>query len=278
MSKKTLATSELKLKKVAKLAKKYTDFAVAGAELKKYEKASANEGYLKTIILSTAANAAAAAADAKRIEIDIPKDFLVKSGSKLLAVEAGTGANEGKLMIVKENGTAVATPYEAPATINAAGLWIDLIINTKSDGSGSAESDTHVSIPVNELIDTYTGGNGVDITNRVVSLDLDPAGGLQFTGAIDGSKQLAIKIDSPNANGLALTSEGLKLNTATSSAAGAMSAADKVNVDQALLTDAEMASWFGYDITGTPTAGSDDEAVKNMLEASGIDDSITDEA
>ena len=277
MSKKTLAPSELKLKKVAKLAKKYTDLVVNGAELKKYEKAEANSGYLKTIILSSAANATAAAADPKRIEIDIPKDFLVKSGSKLLTVEDGTGTLDGKLAVVKENGTAV-TPYEAPATITSAGLWIDLIINTKSDGSGSAETDTHVSIPVNELIDTYTGGNGVDITNRVVSLDLDANGGLQLTGSTDGSKQLAIKIDSTNANGLAMTSDGLKLNTATSSAAGAMSAADKVNVDQALLTDAEMASWFGYDITGTPTAGSDDEAVKNMLEASGIDDSITDEA
>jgi len=276
MAKKKLAASELKLKKVAKLAKTYTDLKVSAAGLKKYEKGTPNTGYLKTIILSTATTQQAAEADANRIEIDIPKDFLVKSGSKLLKVIAGTGTDEGKWMVVEENGAAVAEPYEAPSTITSAGLWIDLIINTK--GSTEAESDSHVSIPVNELIDTYTGGNGVTITNRVVTLDLDSAGGLQFTGATDGSKQLAIKIDSTNANGLALTSDGLKLNTATSSSAGAMSATDKINVDQALLTNAELASWFGWDITGTPSEGSEAAAVKAMLEASGIDDSITDEA
>lgn len=277
MTKKVLTASELKQKKQSALAKKYIDLQLAANKLNKYEKATANSGYLKTIILSSKKTLEAATADANRIEIDIPKDFLVKSGSKLLTVVAGSGDNLNKWMVVKEDSTAVQTPYEAPSTINAAGIWIDLIINTKSDGADSAETDSHVSIPVNELIDTYTGGNGVDITNRVVSLDLDAAGGLQLTGSTDGSKQLSIKIDSANANGLALTGDGLKLPLATATTPGAMSAADKKNVDQELLTDAEMASWFGYDITGTPEAGSDEEAVKTMLQNISSD-SITDEA
>ena len=91
MSKKTLATSELKLKKIAALSKQYTDLKVDAASVNLFVKATPNTGYLKTYILSTAKSLAGVAAGNTIGEIDIPKDFLVKSGSVVDAVH-GTGA------------------------------------------------------------------------------------------------------------------------------------------------------------------------------------------
>lgn len=75
------------------------------------------------------------------------------------------------------------------------------------DGNGNAVDST---ISVDDLVDAYTGGNGIDI---------------------DGSNVVSVTIDSENANGLAVTSAGVKLPLATTSAAGAMSAADKTTID-----------------------------------------------
>lgn len=267
MTKKKLAPSELKQKKQTALLKKYTDVMVDASKLKKYEKGTPNTGYLKTIILSAATTQQAAEADANRIEIDIPKDFLLKS-SKLLTVEAGTGAQEGKWIVTKENNVAVETPYEAPASVTGAGQWIDLVVNTVGDDATSQ----HICVDLSSFVDVYSGGNGINVANKVISIQLNAtASGLEVD-----ANGLKVKIDSTNANGLAITADGLKLATATSTSAGAMSANDKKNVDQELMTDAEMASWLGWDITGTPATGSVEEAVKNML--TGIsDDSITDE-
>ena len=277
MTKKVLTASELKQKKQSHLAKKYIDLQLAANKLNKYEKGTANTGYLKTIILSSAKTLALAEADANRIEIDIPKDFLVKSGkSHLLTVVAGTGANVGKYMVTKVDSAAVAEPYEAPATVTGAGQWMDLVINTKDSAQGT-ETDEHLSINITELVDVYTAGNGLQLDNKVFSIKLKQVSNADASGLEVSADGLAIKIDSNNANGLAITADGLKIALATSTSAGAMSAADKKNLDQELLTDAEMASWFGWDITGTPEAGSDEEAVKTMLQNISSD-SITDEA
>ena len=90
-------------------------------------------------------------------------------------------------------------------------------------------------------------------------------------------------VDPNNANGLDITAAGLKLALATQSAAGAMSAEDKGNLDglvedmdMTLATDAEIASWMGYDITGTPAVGSEAAQIKAALEGVSSD-SITDE-
>ena len=68
---------------------------------------------------------------------------------------------------------------------------------------------------MSELVDAYTAGNGINITNQnVVSVKL-----------------------SQTANGLSLDNNGLSLSTATTSAAGAMSAADKTTLNKAYTTD-----------------------------------------
>ena len=62
-----------------------------------------------------------------------------------------------------------------------------------------------------------------------------------------------------------------------------MSATDKTNLDGlvedmdlTLISNAEIASWLGYDITGTPAEGSEAAQVKTALEGVSSD-SITDE-
>lgn len=277
MTKKKLSELELKIKKVAVLAKDYTDKSIGESGVHIIEQGTPETGYLKTYIFANGveneADVIASGAGKNLIgKVNIPKDFLVK-GVKRVTVEAGTGADDGKWMVTKENGTAV-TPYEAPTGVNAAGVWAIFTINVKE---GTA-TDEFLAVNLSELIDVYTGGNGIDVTTNVITIDLDPNGGLEFTGSTDGSKQLAVKIDSSNANGLALTSAGLKLNLASPStngaggSAGAMSAADKEkldNLDIDLLTDAELGSWFGYDANST--------MVTTTLPAVS-DDSITDEA
>lgn len=256
MSKKKLSAIELKLKKLGIVAKQYTDAVAAAGKVNLIEQATAESGYLKTYILALGVDDEAsvvASGTGKNLvgKINIPKDFLVKSAT----VETVATAD---------------TPYAGAAVGDK---YIDFVINTKDTAQGS-ETASHVYLPVNELVDVYTGGNGVNVSNsNVISLDLDTNGGLELTGSTDGQKQLAIKLDSSNANGLALTSAGLKLTLATQSTAGAMSAADKTKLDKAitsddiaLLSDAELASWFGYNSTEAAT-----------ILGSVSDDSITDE-
>jgi hypothetical protein len=270
MSKKKLSELELKLKKLGILAKSYTDAKVLANQVHMIEQGTAESGYLKTYIFAIGVSQESEVTQDNLIgKVNIPKDFLV-TGVKRVTVIAGTGADEGKWMITHENGAAV-TPYEAPSSINAAGIWALFTINVKS---GSA-TDEYLAVNLSELIDVYTGGDGIDVSNNVITIDLDPAGGLQLTGSTTGAKKVAIKIDSANANGLALTSDGLKLALATQSAAGAMSAADKTKLDKALtdddielLSDAELGSWFGY--------ASDSTMVTTTLPAVS-DDSIVDE-
>ena len=120
--------------------------------------------------------------------INIPKDYLVKSAEVKTCTTADTPVS----------GYVVGDKY------------IDFVVNTV-DGDGTA---SHIYLLVSELVDVYTAGNGINITNQnVVSVKLGTA------------------------NGLSLDNNGLSLSTATTSAAGAMSAADKVTLGKAYTTD-----------------------------------------
>ena len=267
MAKKKLSALELKLKKLGLLAKSYTDAKAAAEKVYLIQKSTANTGYLKTYIFAAGVSAENEVTNDNKIgEIDIPKDFLVKEG-KMLTVEAGTGANDGKFMVVAENGTAVGTAYEAPSGVTAAGQWIDLVINTK--GTTEAETATHIVFDVTKLVDIYTNGNGLNLSNGQFSIKLKQVSNADASGLEVSSDGLAVKIGT--ANGLSIDATGLNLAVATQSAAGAMSAADKTaldNLNQSLLTDAELGSWFGY--------ASDSTMVTTTLPAVS-DDSLTDE-
>lgn len=134
-------------------------------------------------------------------KINIPKDFLVKSAT----IETASGED---------------TPYSGAQTGDK---YIDFVINAKESEGEAA----HVYLPVNELVDTYTPGDGIDISAQ---------------------NAVSIKIDATNANGLGKSANGLKLDLAvangpegTGGSAGAMSAADKTKLDNmTVATDAEV--------------------------------------
>ena len=142
-----------------------------------------------------------------------------------------------------------------------------------------SENAKHTFVNLTRFVDIYSNGVGLNLTGKAFSIKLNAtASGLYVD--VDGLK---ILVDPNNANGLNITANGLKLALATQSAAGAMSATDKTNLDglvedmdMTLATDAEIASWMGYDITGTPAVGSEAAQIKAALEGVSSD-SITDE-
>ncbi|MCQ2058663.1 MAG: hypothetical protein MJY71_02395 [Bacteroidaceae bacterium] len=77
-----------------------------------------------------------------------------------------------------------------------------------NDGLGTEQSKTFASCDMNSLIDVYSAGNGLQIG----------------TGSADHT--FSIKLDTTHANGLAVTSSGLKLVLASSTDNGALSSVD----------------------------------------------------
>nr|DAT89717.1 MAG TPA: hypothetical protein [Caudoviricetes sp.] len=128
---------------------------------------TATDGYLATYQLQKNGTAVG-------VNIDIPKDYLVKSAS----IKTAT-AND-------PSGFAEGTKY------------IDFVINTKV-GTGNED---HIYLNVEELIDLYTAGNGIEVSEANV---------------------ISVKVVSEN--GLSLDATGIKLSLASGTAAGAMSSA-----------------------------------------------------
>lgn len=114
--------------------------------------------------------------------INIPKDYLVKS-AEIKEVEA------------------IDTPYDGAAVGDK---YIDFVVNSVA-GDGN---ESHIYLAVNELVDTYTGGNGITVS---------------------GTNQISLKLGATT-NGLSVDSSGLQLAAATASTAGAMTAADKTKL------------------------------------------------
>ena len=141
------------------------------------KQATAEAGFLSTYYLTK---------DGAQVgeKINIPKDFLVNSAD-IKTVETAD------------------TPYEGA---QVGDLYIDFVINSKS----ADDTASHVYLPVNELVDAYTGGNGIEVSAQNL---------------------ISAKIDTANANGLGVTAAGFKVDVATASTAGAMSAADKAKLD-----------------------------------------------
>lgn len=143
--------------------------------------ATATAGYLATYHLTKAGSNVGVA-------INIPKDYLVKSatmGEVSTADSPYTGAKVGD-------------------------KFIDFIINTPSNDG----TENHIYLPVNDLVDVYTGGNGISISS---------------------SNEVALKLSSTT-NGLSVSSNGLALAVASKNSSnvyspGAMSAADKKKLD-----------------------------------------------
>lgn len=137
------------------------------------EQETAEDGYAKTYTLTKDGAVVGA-------KINIPKDLVVSKGS------------------VKVVDT-TDTPYTGA---KVGDKYVDLELNdpTKS----------HIYIPVQDLVDVYVSGNGVEVA---------------------ADNKLNAVVDSTNANGLSVGANGIALSVATTDAAGAMSAADKTKLD-----------------------------------------------
>ena len=111
--------------------------------------------------------------------INIPKDYLVKSGE----IKTVAGAN------VPYSGAAVGDKY------------LDFVVNTHDTTNGSGQ-DTHIYIPVKDLVDIYTGGAAIEVNSN---------------------NKISAYLNSSNSHGLEITASGIGLNLASSSSDGAMS-------------------------------------------------------
>ena len=124
---------------------------------------TATEGYIATYQLQKDGAQAG-------VNIDIPKDYLVKSA------EIKTSAGEGD-----------------PSGLPAGSKYIDFVINTKV-GTGE---ESHIYLDVQSLVDAYTPGNGIEISEaNAISAKVVAANGL----SVDASG-IAMALASGTANG-----------------------------------------------------------------------------
>ena len=113
-------------------------------------------------------------------KIDIPKDYLVKSATIKTAGESD------------------------PSNFPVGTKYIDFVVNSV-EGLGN---ESHIYLNVNELVDAYTAGNGIIVSD---------------------SNEISVNVVAEN--GLSVDATGIKLSVATASTPGAMSAADKAKLD-----------------------------------------------
>lgn len=212
-SEKTTKLGQLKL--LAQKVKGELD-GLTAPEYSVVKQGAAEEGFFSTYYLTK---------DGEQVgeKINIPKDFLVNSAD-ILTVETAD------------------QPY---AGAQVGDLYIDFVINSKN----ADDTASHVYLPVNELVDAYTGGNGITITPQ---------------------NEVSVKIDSANANGLSADASGLKMAVATTTAAGAMAATDKTKLNGVAegATKVEASTAGKIKINGTDTTVVDfatDEEVTEML-------------
>ena len=142
-----------------------------GAEYSMVKLAQARDGYLASYQMTK---------DGTNIGevINIPKDYLVKSAE----VKTSTGTGD-------------------PSGFPAGTKYIDFTVNTYDTETGTG-TESHIYLDVQSLVDVYTEGNGITISEANV---------------------ISVKVK--EANGLSLTSNGVTMAAAAASNAGAMSAA-----------------------------------------------------
>lgn len=158
------------------------------------KKATANTGYAASYTVK--ANGVALSPD-----IDIPKDFLVKSAT----METCTTAD------VPIAGLVPGDPY------------LDFVVNTVD----SSETAQHIYINVKGLVDIYTEGNGIDITGNVVSVNVDAtnANGLSAT-----SNGLAMALATDSVTGAMSATDHAQFTADSTKLAGISAQANKTTV------------------------------------------------
>lgn len=149
------------------------------------------------------------------VAIDIPKDLVVKSGSVI---------------------TATADDVKADTSLKAGEKYIKLII--------SNAEETPIYIPVNGLVDVYTGGTAINIVDNAVSLKY-----------LTTDKYLTVGTDGN------LQTKGIDdaIATAKSAVSGTIAAEANKYVASVSLTDGKLTG----ETKALPTIASDDKATAN---------------
>ena len=127
----------------------------SGSIVNVVKQATAEDGYAATYVITQGVDSNNDPIQ-RGVKINIPKDFLVRSA-------------ELKVASASDNIPDVATGEK----------YIDFIINTPGDDATAA----HVYLPINDLVDTYTGENGVDVdnsTNKISAVVDSAANGNEF--------------------------------------------------------------------------------------------------
>jgi len=162
----------------------------AGVEYSIVKETTADTGYVATYQLYGATAGGSPAPIVGSAKINIPKDFLVKSGE----VKTVTAADK-----------AAGGIFENDPNFQIGDKYIDFVINVKAEDPSDPTTDEHMYINVKDLVDVYTGGAGVSIDgNNAISIDLTANGGLELLGASLASQTLGIKIDDTTSDQIAL--------------------------------------------------------------------------
>lgn len=158
------------------------------------KKATANTGYAASYTVK--ANGVALSPD-----IDIPKDYLVKSATLETCVTAD----------VPIAGLVPGDPY------------LDFVVNTVD----ASETAQHIYISVKSLVDVYTAGNGIDITSNVVAVNIDStnANGLSAT-----SNGLALAAATDSVTGAMSATDHAQFTADSTKLAGISAQANKTTV------------------------------------------------
>lgn len=115
--------------------------------------------------------------------INIPKDYLVKSAE----IKTSTGTGD-------------------PSGLPAGTKYIDFTINTYDSETGTG-TESHIYLNVNDLVDVYTPGNGIDISaTNVISAKVVTANGLSV-----GTNGIAMGLASADTNGAMSSDQYTKL-------------------------------------------------------------------
>jgi len=152
--------------------------------------------------------------------INIPKDFLVKSGKVREATATDTGFNVGTKIL-------------------------DFTVNSM-DGQGS---ESHILIAVSDLVDTYTGGNGINVSSaNVISAVVDSTSEDFLTVGTNGLKLAGVQsaIDTAKAEVLGASTDAASANTVYGAKAYADSlAGNYATAAQGALADSAIQSVSG---------------------------------
>lgn len=155
--------------------------------------------------------------------INIPKDFLVRSGEV-----RGATATE-------------ASTYN----IHEGDKVLDFVVNT----IGGDGTPTHIIIPVADLTDVYTGGNGIAVSSaNVISAVVDPASEDFLTVGADGLKVSGVQtaINNAKAEVLGASTDAASANTVY----GAKAYADSLAGNYATAAQGALADTAIQSVTG----------------------------